>query len=137
MILGDIVKNGITGLIDSVSNAAHKFITTEKDRQLFELELLKIKDTERDKLLQHIEQAEKNITERHKSDMMSDSWLSKNVRPIVLIYLLIAFTLFAAGSHHFSISIAYIEMLKEMLKLVFGFYFGGRSVEKIIGMIRK
>lgn len=80
---------------------------------------------------------EQQLTERQKADMSSDSWLSKNVRPLVLIYLMLAWTVFA-GLSLFAGSVApeYVEMLKQMLMAAFGFYFVGRSAEKIVQIVK-
>jgi hypothetical protein len=81
------------------------------------------------------EAAQGNVTERWKADMLSDSWLSKNIRPMVLIYLLGAYTVFSIGSGAgFNITQAYVELLAQMLMLVMGAYFVGRSIEKAIDM---
>lgn len=75
------------------------------------------------------------VTERWQADMLSDSWLSKNIRPIVLLYLLGAYTVFSLGSGFgFQITQAYVELLAQMLMLVMAAYFVGRSVEKAIDM---
>lgn len=81
------------------------------------------------------EMEQSNITERWKADMLSDSWLSKNIRPLVLIYLLGAYTVFSIGSGvDFNITQAYVELLAQMLMLVMGAYFAGRTIEKIVDM---
>lgn len=80
-------------------------------------------------------QAQGNVTERWKADMLSDSWLSKNIRPMVLIYLLGAYTVFSLSSGFgFSVTQAYVELLAQMLMLVMSAYFVGRSIEKAIDM---
>lgn len=79
--------------------------------------------------------AQSNVTERWKADMLSDSWLSKNIRPMVLCYLLVVYTLFSFSSgFQFNITESYIKLLAEMLMLVMSAYFVGRSVEKIVDM---
>lgn len=139
MFLADIVKGGITGLISSIADTADRFITTGDEKQAFKLELLKIQDAEQDKILNQVSEAQKAISERHKNDMMSDSWLSKNVRPIVLVFLLTTFIVFAgldASTEDLLVDPEYVGMLKEMLNMSFGFYFTGRSVEKIVNIIK-
>jgi len=75
------------------------------------------------------------VSERWKADMLSDSWLSKNIRPLVLLYLLATYSLFSLTSGFgFSITQSYIELLAQMLMLVMGAYFAGRTVEKIVDM---
>lgn len=80
---------------------------------------------------------EQQLTDRHTADMASDSWLSKNIRPLVLVYLMGAWTLFA-GLSLFAGDVApeYVEMLKQMLMAAFGFYFVGRTAEKITQIIK-
>lgn len=83
----------------------------------------------------------KEVTERHKNDMASDSWLSKNIRPMALIWLLLLLTVCAildAAMKAFEMPKEYIDLIKVLLLLVFGFYFGGRTLEKIMaGMAKK
>ena len=79
-----------------------------------------------------------NLTERLKADMSSDSWLSKNIRPLVLIFLLIAYSSFAICSM-FDLETrgAYVELLGQWGMLVMSFYFGGRTMEKIADRVAK
>lgn len=71
------------------------------------------------------------VTQRWQADMLSDSWLSKNIRPVVLLYLLAAYTVFSlASGFDFNVTPAYVELLGQMLMLAFSAYFVGRSVEK-------
>lgn len=75
------------------------------------------------------------VTERWKADMLSDSWLSKNIRPLVLIYLLATYSvLSSASAFGLNVTQAYVELLAQMLMLVMGAYFAGRTVEKIVDM---
>jgi hypothetical protein len=75
--------------------------------------------------------AEQELTKRLQADMASDSWLSKNIRPMVLVFLLTIYTVFAGFSLRYNIDPAYVEMLKEMLMAAFGFYFVSRGIEKV------
>ena len=77
---------------------------------------------------------EKQITDRWKSDMASDSWLSKNVRPLVLVFLVIATVLLIfidAGTIDFVVEDKWTDLLQLVLITVIGAYFGGRSLEKV------
>lgn len=79
-----------------------------------------------------------NLTARLQADMTSDSWLSKNIRPMVLVYLLTAYTGFAICSmFDMETRGAYVELLGQWGMLVMSFYFGGRTAEKIMGMMKK
>jgi len=74
------------------------------------------------------------VTKRWESDMMSDSWLSKNVRPLVLIFLTFAMSIFIiidSSINGFDVKEDWIGLLSSLLLLVYGAYFGGRSLEKI------
>jgi hypothetical protein len=79
-----------------------------------------------------------NLTERVKADMASDSWLSKNIRPFTLIFLLIAYSGFAIASiFEYETRGAYVELLGQWGMLVMSFYFGGRTMEKIADRVKK
>ena len=114
------------GLIKEVGNVIDSLTTTKEEK-------LEIK-----KQLQVIlEKAEANaqveVTARWKSDMSSDSFLSKNIRPMVLIYLTFIFSVlaFADGNiGEFKIAEAYIPIFQTLLVTVYGAYFVGRSWEK-------
>jgi uncharacterized membrane protein len=76
-----------------------------------------------------------NITERHKADMGSDSWLSKNIRPMTLIFILVAYFIFAMMSAYgHNANQSYVELLGQWGMLIMSFYFGGRTLEKIMDM---
>jgi len=79
-----------------------------------------------------------NLTDRLKADMASDSWLSKNIRPMVLVFLLVAYSGFAICSM-FDLETrgAYVELLGQWGMLVMSFYFGGRTMEKIADKVKK
>jgi len=78
------------------------------------------------------------LTERLKADMVSDSWLSKNIRPMVLIFILLAYTGFAIASM-FDLETRgnYVELLGNWGMVVMSFYFGGRTFEKIADKVKK
>lgn len=76
-----------------------------------------------------------NLTERLKADMSSDSWLSKNIRPLTLIFILLAYFIFAMMSAYGSnANEKYVELLGQWGMLIMSFYFGGRTLEKIMDM---
>ena len=75
------------------------------------------------------------VTKRMQADMMSDSWLSKNIRPITLIFILTIYTVFAAMSAaNIDVHQPFVELLGQWGMLIMSFYFGGRTLEKIIDM---
>jgi hypothetical protein len=74
-----------------------------------------------------------NVSERWKADLASDSWLSKNVRPMTLVALLVAYFIFAtASAFELNVKQAYVELLGQMIMLIVSAYFGGRTLEKIM-----
>ena len=78
------------------------------------------------------------ITERWKSDMVSDSWLSKNIRPMALIAIFMAYFLFTAMSAFgYNAQESYVQLLGSWGQIVFLAYFGGRTVEKLADMRNK
>ena len=81
---------------------------------------------------------QENLTARHEADMKSDSWLSKNIRPMTLIFILLGYFTFAmmsAFGHDTNES--YVQLLGQWGMLIMSFYFGGRTLEKIIDMRSK
>ena len=79
-----------------------------------------------------------NLTDRLKADRSSDSWLSKNIRPMVLIFLLVAYSGFAIASiFDYETRGAYVELLGQWGMLVMSFYFGGRTMEKLADKVGK
>ena len=81
---------------------------------------------------------QENLTERLKADMGSDSWLSKNIRPMTLIAILAGYFTFAMMSaFNYDTNKAYVELLGQWGMLIMSFYFGGRTLEKIMDMKAK
>jgi hypothetical protein len=81
---------------------------------------------------------QQELTKRQQADMASDSWLSKNIRPGTLVFILFVYTTFGIGSA-FNINVhqPYVELLGQWGMLIMSFYFGGRTLEKIIDMKNK
>jgi len=81
------------------------------------------------------ETEQNNLTERLQADMNSDSWLSKNIRPMTLIFILSGYFIFAMMSaFDMDTNERYVELLGQWGMLIMSFYFGGRTLEKIIDM---
>ena len=115
----DLVK-GVGGVIDSLHTSAEEKLEAER----------KIKEL----VANYQVEMEKNITSRWEADLKSDSWLSKNVRPLVLIFLIVCTMLLIfidAGAIKFNVKDSYIDLLQLVLITVIGAYFGGRSLEKV------
>ena len=84
------------------------------------------------------ETEQSNLTARLTADMTSDSWLSKNIRPLTLIAILTGYFVFALMSaFDMDTNSAYVELLGQWGMLIMSFYFGGRTLEKIIDMRKK
>jgi hypothetical protein len=81
------------------------------------------------------ETEQNNLSDRHKADMASDSWLSKNIRPMTLIAIFVGYFMFAMMSAFgYNANESYVTLLGQWGMLVMSFYFGGRTLEKIIDM---
>ena len=79
-----------------------------------------------------------NVSDRWKSDMSSDSWLSKNIRPMSLIAIFLAFFVFTMMSAYgYNAQSSYVQLLGQWGQIIFLAYFGGRTVEKIIDLKNK
>jgi hypothetical protein len=126
-VLTQIFSSGATALVGSVGSVIDD-LTTSKEEKL-EAER-KIKE-----LIANYEiEMEKNITSRWEADLKSDSWLSKNVRPMTLIFLIVCTMLLIfidAGAINFNVKDSYVGLLQLVLITVIGAYFGGRSLEKV------
>jgi hypothetical protein len=112
----------------------------DHEERLLELgiEKAKLEQQELEALLAAQANQENNVTERWKADMASDSWLSKNIRPGTLVYLLSAYLLFALlDGAGYRIAEAYVTLLGQWGMLVMTAYFGGRTVEKVMEMRSK
>ena len=126
-ILAKIFSSGATELIKGVGGVIDNLHTSGEEKLAAEQ---KIKE-----LVSSYEiEMEKNITERWKMDMQSDSWLSKNIRPLVLVFLVVSTVLMIfidAGTIKFIVEDKWTDLLQLVLITVIGAYFGGRSLEKV------
>ena len=126
-VLSKIFSSGATELVKGVGGVIDN-LTTSKEEKL-EAER-KIKEV----VANYEVEMEKNITARWEADLKSDSWLSKNVRPLVLIFLIVCTVLLIfidAGALNFEVKSSWVDLLQLVLITVIGAYFGGRSLEKV------
>tara|TARA_R110000822_G_scaffold265699_1_gene389635 strand:- start:637 stop:1035 length:399 start_codon:yes stop_codon:yes gene_type:complete len=126
-ILGKIFSAGATKLVEGVGGVIDSLHTSKEEKLEAEL---KIKEL----IASYEVQMEKEISDRWAADMKSDSWLSKNVRPMVLIFLVISTVLLIfidAGVINFVVEAKWTDLLQLVLITVIGAYFGGRSLEKV------
>ena len=115
----ELIK-GVGGVIDNLHTSAEEKLAAEQ----------KIKDM----IMSYEAEMQKQVTERWKMDMQSDSWLSKNIRPLVLVFLVVATVLLIfidAGAINFKVENKWTDLLQLVLITVIGAYFGGRSLEKV------
>jgi hypothetical protein len=129
----------LTALIDVGGKLIDKLIPDPEAKAKAQAELLKMQqDGELAKMANDtklFETEQNNLTERLKADMGSDSWLSKNIRPMTLIFILLAYSTFAMMSaFNLNTNQAYVELLGQWGMLIMSFYFGGRTLEKIMDM---
>tara|TARA_R100001510_G_scaffold55095_1_gene58543 strand:+ start:308 stop:703 length:396 start_codon:yes stop_codon:yes gene_type:complete len=114
------------GLVKDVGDVIDKLTTTDEER-------LAAKQKIQELLEKADQDAQTQITERWKLDMQSDSFLSKNIRPLVLIYLTVIFTalaFFDGNIGGFKVAEEYIPIFQSLLITVYGAYFVGRTWEK-------
>ena len=125
-ILKKIFSGAGSQLVESVGGVIDNLVTTDEEK-------LEAKRKLKELIMNHEVQMEKNITDRWTADMNSDSWLSKNVRPLVLIFLIICTMLLIfidAGAVKFEVEEKWTDLLQLVLITVIGAYFGGRTAEK-------
>jgi len=125
-ILGKIFSGGAADLVKGVGGVIDNLHTSDEEKLAAEA---KIKEM----IANYEVEMEKNITDRWKADMNSDSWLSKNVRPMILIFLVVSTVLMIfidAGTIQFTVEQKWTDLLQLVLITVIGAYFGGRSFEK-------
>jgi len=133
---------GLDAILNIGGKLIDKLIPDPEAKARAQLELSKMaQDGELAKMANETElykTEQNNLTQRMQADMGSDSWLSKNIRPMTLIFLLAAYSGFAIASiFEYETRAAYVELLGQWGMLVMSFYFGGRTMEKIADRIKK
>ena len=119
LISGDLIKN-VDSLVDNLT-------TTKEEKKQLSISLKKL-------LLDAQAKTEQEITQRHANDMNSDSWLSKNVRPMTLVFVNVCTMILIfidAGIIDFNVKNEFISLLSTTLVAIISFYFGSRGFEKI------
>ena len=125
-IWNKLFSTGAAKLVDSVGDALDELITSDDEKLAAEL---KIKEL----IARYEADVERNITDRWQSDMNSDSWLSKHVRPAMLVFLVVATIVMVfidSGNINFVVEDKWVDLLQLVLITVIGAYFGGRTLEK-------
>jgi hypothetical protein len=132
----------LSSLLDIGGKLIDRLIPDPEAKARAQLELAKMgQDGELAKMANETklyETEQNNLTQRMQADMGSDSFLSKNIRPMTLIFILLAYSGFAIASiFEYETRGAYVELLGQWGMLVMSFYFGGRTLEKITDKVRK
>jgi len=125
-ILGMLTGGGAKDLVEGVGGVIDNLHTSKEEK-------LEAKQKMKELVSNYEVEMEKTITDRWNSDMASDSWMSKNVRPMVLIFLVVSTVLMIfidAGAISFDVEPKWTDLLQLVLITVIGAYFGGRSLEK-------
>jgi hypothetical protein len=133
---------GLDALLQVGGKLIDKLIPDPEAKARAQLELTKLaQDGELAKIANETDlykTEQNNLTDRLKADMGSDSWLSKNIRPMTLIFILVAYSTFAMMSaFNLDTNERYVELLGQWGMLIMSFYFGGRTLEKIMDMKAK
>jgi len=126
-MLGNLFSGGAAELVKGVGGVIDNLHTSKEEKLEAERKIKEI-------IANHEVEMEKNITSRWEADLKSDSWLSKNVRPLVLIFLIVCTMLLIfidAGALSFEVKSSWVDLLQLVLITVIGAYFGGRSLEKV------
>jgi hypothetical protein len=115
-----------------------KFFPDPEQKAKAQLELLKMQQEGDFKKIEADIVEQQELTKRAQADMLSDSWLSKNIRPMTLIAILTGYFMFAfMSAYGMNAHQAYVELLGQWGMLIMSFYFGGRTLEKIMDMKSK
>lgn len=126
---------GLDTIIGAGLKIIDKLIPDPEQKAKAQLELAKLAQEGKLADIQADVSEQQELTKRQQADMMSDSWLSKNIRPMTLIAILSAYFFFAfASMFDFDTKSAYVELLGQWGMLIMSFYFGGRTLEKVVDM---
>lgn len=113
--------------IEKIGNVVDNLSTSDEER-------LAARKAIKELLLKAESDAQDQVTRRWESDMKSDNWLSKNIRPLICIFLTVIFvvlSMFDGNIGEFKIQDSYVPIYQTLLITVYGAYFAGRSIEKI------
>lgn len=125
-ILAKLFGDAGGGIVEKLSGVVDKFVHTKEEKAAFEKEMTQI-------FIDAEAAMQKNVTERWKADLEHGNWLTRSVRPLVLVFLILSTVLMVfidSGSINFNVDSKWVDLLQLVLITVIGAYFGGRSVEK-------
>lgn len=126
-LLKKLFSSGAKDLVDSVGNAIDKLHTSAEEKELVKAEIKK-------KILEFEQQMQKEVTSRWQSDMNSDNFLAKSIRPLSLAFLLVVLTVFTLVDFSFvdlEIKDSWVDLWQLLSITAFGAYFGSRGYEKV------
>jgi hypothetical protein len=132
-ILAKLFGNSGVSIAEKISNIIDKHTFSKVEKAKFEKEMQEV-------FIAAELSLEQEITTRHKSDMISDSWLSKNIRPLLTIFSLLLYTLFSVSDGNigdFNIQDQYVDLLGQIVIMSLGFYFTSRGIEKTAKILKK
>lgn len=125
----------IAAILDVGMKVLDKVMPDPEQKAKAQLALMEMQQKGELAQIQADTQEQMELTKRLEADMASDSWLSKNIRPMTLIFILVVYTVFSIGSgFEFQVNEKYVELLGQWGMLIMSFYFGGRTLEKILAM---
>jgi len=128
----------IAALLDVGMKVLDRFIPDPAEKAKAQAELIKMQQEGKLAELNADNIESQELTKRMQADMTSDSWLSKNIRPMTLIFILVVYTVFATMSAYgYNANESYVTLLGQWGMLIMSFYFGGRTLEKIMDMKAK
>ena len=126
-ILSKIFSSGASELVKNVGEVVDNLTTSDQERIEAKKKLEAV-------IMDYESKMQQEVTARWTQDMNSDSWLSKNIRPLTLIFLVVSTVVLIfidAGVIDFNVEESWINLLQITLLTVIGAYFGGRSYEKV------
>jgi uncharacterized membrane protein (DUF106 family) len=127
----------LMALVDVGMKVLDKFIPDPEAKAKAQKELLQMQQEGKLAELNADNIEAQELTKRQEADMASDSWLSKNIRPMTLVFILVVYTSFAGlSAADIEVNNNYVELLGQWGMLIMSFYFGGRTLEKIMDMKR-
>lgn len=136
----NLFSSGAAKVVDSLGTAIDKLVTSDEEKlkmkAIIEKEMYNFEKAQ----LAAIADYDKQITKRHSIDMKSDSWLSKNVRPLTLIFMTVTTmglaysTIFILDKEDVVLVEPWLTLLTVLLVTIYAFYFGSRGIEKVQGM---
>ena len=133
----DIFSSSVGTVVDSVGSAIDKLVTSDAEKLALKNELIKIQTDAKLKEQEIDIKYAVEATKRQSNDMQSDSWLSKNIRPMTLIFILVMYSLLSISSgFKFEVTESYVSLLGEWGMLIMSFYFSGRTIEKVSSIIK-